>query len=409
MEQTKNRLDFLPYGRQNIDNDDIEAVVKVLKSDWLTQGPTIELFEEKLKHQLNSEFVVACANGTAALHLCLMALGLQKDDIVLTTPITFIASANCARFVGASVKFVDVDYDTALISYEKLKKVIASDKDKKIKAVVPIHFTGLPADLPKIYQLCHNNGIAVVDDCCHALGAWFEHDGNRYMVGGNEFSAMSAFSFHPVKHIATGEGGAVSTNNKELAEKLRRFRNHGINREVFVNTEMAFSQLGEVNPWYHEMQELCPNYRMNDIQAALGISQHKKLAYSLKRRNEIAQYYNQKMAEMFDPDQIRPLKQKDNAYNAYHLFVLQINFNKLKITRAELMNKLREKNIGTQVHYIPVHLQPYYRNLLDSKPGDFPNAERYYEQALSIPMYPQLTDDDCDRVLDEIKMILYRG
>ncbi len=409
MEQTKNRTDFLPYGRQNIDDDDIEAVIKVLKSDWLTQGPTIELFEDRLKNQLNAEFVVACANGTAALHLTMMALGLSKNDIVLTTPITFIASANCARFVGASVKFVDVDYDTALISYEKLDEAIFADKNKKIKAIVPVHFTGLPVDLPKIYQLCQNNEIAVVDDCCHALGAWFEHDGNKYMVGGNKYSSMSAFSFHPVKHIATGEGGAVSTNNEELADKLRRFRNHGINREVFVNTEMAYSQMGEANPWYHEMQELCPNYRMNDIQAALGISQHKKLDHSLKRRNEIARYYSEKIAEMFDPDEVRPLKQKDGVYNAYHLHVLQINFNKFNISRAELMNKLREKNIGTQVHYIPVHLQPYYRHLLNSKPGDFPNAERYYEQALSIPMYPQLANSDCDRVLNEIKKILYRG
>jgi len=409
MAQTKNKSDYLPYGRQNIDDDDIAAVVKVLKSDWLTQGPTIELFEDALKKQLKAEYVVACANGTAALHLAMLALGLKNDDVVLTSPITFVASANCARFVGAAVKFVDVDFDTALISYEKLEEIILADKNKKIKAVVPVHFAGLPVDLPKIYQLCEENEIAVIDDCCHALGASFAVDGQNFLVGGNEFSTMSAFSFHPVKHIATGEGGAVATNDKKLAEKLRRFRNHGINRDSFINKDMAYALSGEVNPWYHEMQELGPNYRMNDIQAALGVSQLGKLDFSLKRRNEIALYYSEKIKHLFDPDEIRPLRQKDGVYNAYHLYVLQINFAKFGITRGELMNRLREKNIGTQVHYIPVHLQPYYRNISKTKPGDFPNAERYYQRALSIPMYPQLSNGDCDRVLDEIKKILYRG
>jgi len=408
MVQTRNRSDFLPYGRQNVDDDDIKAVVKVLKSDRLTQGPTIDLFEEALKKKLSAEYVVVCANGTAALHLTMLALGMKDGDIVVTTPVTFMASANCARFVGASVKFVDVEPDTALISPDELEKVILADKEKKIKAVVAVHLTGHPVNLPEIYRLCKENNLAFIDDCCHALGAWFEHDSQRFLVGGNDFSVMSAFSFHPVKHIATGEGGAVSTSNKELAEKLRRFRNHGINRETFINKDMAYSQSGEVNPWYHEMQELCPNYRMNDIQAALGISQLKKLDYSLKRRNEIACYYSGKIKDLFAPDEVRPLKQSDAVFNAYHLYVLQIDFKKFNISRAEVMNRLRENNIGTQVHYIPLHLQPYYRDLLKTGPGDFPHAERYYERALSIPIYPQLTDGDCDRVIDELKKILYR-
>lgn len=408
MDLLKKKTGFLPYGRQDIDQNDIDAVVEILKSDWLTQGPTIERFEDKLKERLGADRVITCANGTAALHLTMMALDLKPDDVVLTTPITFMASANCARFVGAKIGFVDIDYNTGLISYDKLEEAIIADKNKNIRAVVPVHLTGHPVDLPKISKFCVDNDIDVIDDCCHALGARFEYQGKKYNIGGNGFAKMSAFSFHPVKHIATGEGGAVATGDKALAEKLYRFRNHGINRERFINKDMAYASDSKPNPWYHEMQDLCPNCRLTDIQAALGISQLNKLDYSLQRRNEIAKYYSTQIEELFDEDEVRPLKQKEDAYNAYHLYVLQINFDRFKIERAELMNKLRERNIGTQVHYIPIHLQPYYRNLLGTKPGDFPNAEKYYERALSIPMYPQLTESDCDRVLGEIKEILCR-
>lgn len=397
---------FLPYSRQNIDDADIAGVVDVLKSNWLTQGPTIETFEKAFAEKVNAKHVIACANGTAALHLTMLAQGITSNDVVVTTPITFLASANCARFVGAKVKFVDVELDTALMSPDKLEEIIRNDTENKIKAVIPVHFAGQPVDLQRIDAICREHNIALIDDCCHALGGSFNVNNDKYILGGNNYSLMSAFSFHPVKHIATGEGGAVSTNDDELAVKLRQLRNHGISRDSFTNKDMAFAPDGSINPWYHEMHVLSPNYRINDIQAALGITQLIKLDDSLKKRNKIAILYNELITNAFEPDEVKPLINRTNVFNAYHLYVLQINFRKMKITRAEVINRLRAKNIGTQVHYIPVHLQPYYRHHSGTKPGDCPNAEKYYDHALSIPMYPQLTDADCERVINELRSLL---
>ena len=409
MNYTAREFRFLPYGRQNIDDDDIAGVVDVLKSDRITQGPTIEAFEQVFAERVNAKHVIACTNGTAALHLTMLAQGITSGDVVVTTPITFVASANCARFVGATVKFVDIEAETALMSPEKLKEMICNDTEHTIRAVIPVHFAGQPVDLRRIDEICREHNIAVIDDCCHAVGGSVNANGDRYILGGNEYSLMSAFSFHPVKHIATGEGGAVSTDDDQLAAQLRQLRSHGISQDSFMNREMAVAPDGSINPWYHEMQALSPNYRLNDIQAALGITQLSKLNDSLKRRNEIAALYGELLINAFDPDEVKPLVLNSNVFNAYHLYVIQINFGKLKITRAEVMNKLLAENIGSQVHYIPVHLQPYYRHHSGTKPGDYPNAEEYYEQALSIPMYPQLTDADCRRVVDTLKSILLRN
>ena len=404
--ETKNRRAFLPYGHQHIDQDDIEAVTNVLQSGWLTQGPTIEAFETDLAREVGAAEVIACCNGSAALHLSMLALGIKEKDTVVTSPITFMASANCARYVGASVRFVEVDPESALICPDALEETLQKDVDHRIKAVVPVHFAGQPVDLPRIYELAKEHGAFVVDDACHALGGSFSHQEQRHLIGCGQFTDLTVFSFHPVKHVTTGEGGVVATNNHELAERLRQLRNHNIQRDHFANQAMACDARGKPNPWYHELQELGYNYRMNDIQAALGVSQLKKLKRSVERRNEIARLYDKIISETFDRTLMRPLVQSPHVTNAYHLYVVQISYQDFGIDRASVMNRLRQEGIGTQVHYIPVHLQPYYRKHSGTAEADFPGAEDYYSRALSIPMYPDLTDDDCFRVIDTIKSIL---
>jgi len=400
---------FLPYGRQHIFKNDIEAVCEVLKSDLITQGPVVPEFEKSLCDTLGAPYASACANGTAALHLAVLALGIGADDAVVTTPITFLSSANCARFVGAEVRFADIDPDTALMDPNGLEAVLARDKNHKIKVIVPVHFGGHPLELPAIYELAQKHGARVVDDACHAIGGSYENNGTRYRIGDGRFTDLTVFSFHPVKHIAMGEGGAVLTADPELAGKLALRRSHDMRKQDFINKDMAYSPDGEVNPWYYEMHELGYNYRLTEFQAALGISQLGRLKGSVARRGEIAALYRKLIAEKFSPDEVTPLKVQESVLHAYHLFVVRIAFDKFKTTRAKVMNYLRERDIGTQVHYIPVHLQPYYRRHCGTGPGDFPNAESYYEKALSLPMYPDLTDEDIARVVEELAGSLSRG
>ena len=399
---------FLPYGRQCVTEADIEAVTDVLRSDWLTQGPAVPAFESELADTVGASHSVACTNGTAALHLAMLALGIGLGDVIVTPSITFLASANCGRFVGADVRFTDIDRDTGLIDVDSLQRVLKDDTEGRIKAVIPVHFAGQPADLTMVAELARGHGAAVVDDACHAIGAWYERDELRYKLGGGPHSDLTVFSFHPVKHVAMGEGGAVTTNDPELAARLRRFRCHGMQKEDFANTEMAHAPDGPVNPWYYEMQELGYNYRLTDIQAALGLSQLRRLSWSLERRNEIAGCYRQLIAQSFPEGNVRPLTVDPGRYHAYHLFVVRIDFAQLGLARREVITGLRDRGIGTQVHYIPVHLQPYYRNCCGTRPGDFPEAESYYEQALSLPMYPELTEQDCERVVEELHGVLHR-
>jgi len=397
---------FLPYGRQHITNEDIDAVVDVLKSDWLTQGPYVPDFEEALAHTLGTRDAVACASGTAALHLSMLALRIRTGDAVITSPITFVATANCARFVGARVIFADVDAETGLIDPESVARILEKDSGRTIKAILPVHFAGQPADLAQIHELALRHGAWVVDDACHALGAAYDKNGQTFRMGGNPHSDLTVFSFHPVKHIATGEGGAVVTDNEELADRLRLFRNHGITRSGFINTDMAYSPDGIPNPWYYEMDTLGFNYRLTDIQAALGLSQLTKLSWSLQRRQEIAQTYDRLIREVFAENDVTPLTVRPNVSHAYHLFVVKIDFNRLGVSRAVVMNRLRAQGIGTQVHYIPVHLQPYYRRVSPTDPWSLPGAEAYYAKALSLPMYPDLTNEDIERVVDELAKAL---
>ena len=400
------RKKFLPYGKQSISESDIKAVIKVLQSDWLTQGPKIPEFERKLAETVNTSLAIACSNGTAALHLAMLALEVGPDDMVVTSANTFLASANCARFVGADVCFCDIDPETGLIDLNSLEKNIKADTKRKIKVIIPVHFAGQPTDVAAIYKLASKYNIRVVEDACHALGAYYSHKGQEYRIGECKHSDMTVFSFHPVKHVAMGEGGAVVTNNSRLAEKIRRFRNHGIQKADSKYDDYALSPDSDTNPWYYEMHELGFNYRLTDIQAALGITQLQKLSWSIKRRSEIAKYYYQLIKDYFPDRIIKPLQINPGSHHAYHLFVVLIDFEKAGVSRAKVMNKLRENGIGTQVHYIPVPLQPYYRALYGAKPGDFPNAEKYYLQALSLPMYPDLTQDDCERVINSLKTVM---
>ena len=403
---SKSAKPFLPYARQNITQADIDAVVEVLRSDWLTQGPTIARFESALAEVSGAKHVVVCATGTAALHLAMLALGLGPGDEVVTTANTFLADANCARYVGADVVFADVDPDTGCMTLETLAPILAADKQKKIKAIIPVHFAGQPVDLPRIHLLASRHGAVVVDDACHALGASYLSDGKSFQVGCGEHSKMTVFSFHPVKHVATGEGGAIATSDAELADRLRLFRNHGMSKANFVQQDLAIAPDGQVNPWYYEMRALGFNYRMTDIQAALGVSQIQRLAESLRRRGEIASWYHGLIAKAFPPDRVRPLRTVESVTHAYHLFVVLIDFKAYGLDRAAVMNRLREAGIGTQVHYIPVPLQPYYRELAGSTVGSFPGAERYYAGALSLPMYPELMESDVERVVSELRQVL---
>ena len=397
---------FLPYGKHHVTDEDIEAVVGVLKSDWLTQGPVVPEFEEALADCQGTAHAVACTSGTAALHLSMLALNLQPGDTVIASPNSFVASANCARFVGARVAFADVDPATGLIDPDSIEQILKKDTERSIRAIIPVHFAGQPADLPAIHEMATKHGALIVDDACHALGATYAHGDQEYRMGGNPHSDLTVFSFHPVKHVAMGEGGAIVTDNDDLAERLRLYRNHGITRNNFVNSDLARDADGVPHPWYYEMHSLGYNYRLTDIQAALGLSQLHRLQESLIRRREIAALYRRLFADVFPEGEVIPLGSSSQTNHAYHLFVVKIDFAQCGLSRAVVMNRLRARGVGTQVHYIPVHLQPYYRHVSPTDPWNLPGVEEYYAKALTLPMYPELTDGDVERVVEELASAL---
>lgn len=398
----KTETRFLPYGRQDITEDDIRAVVKVLRSDWLTQGETGPAFEKALAERLCAGHAVACANGTAALHLSMLALGIGPDDVAVTSANSFLASANCARYVGAQVRFADIDPETGNMAVPSLQRLLEGDREHRIKAVIPVHFAGQPADLPHIYKLARDHGAKVVSDACHAIGAEYRAGDSIHRLGDGLHSELTVFSFHPVKHIAMGEGGAVTTNNGELARRLRLYRNHGMQKDELTLNDLAFDANGEINPWYYEMQRLGYNYRLTDIQAALGLSQLRRLDWSLQRRSEIACLYDDLIRQCFPDGSVRPLELRRGRTHAYHLFVVALDFAHFGIDRPTLMKALRDRRIGTQVHYIPIPFQPYYRSFYRLRREDFPGAAAYYDRCLSLPMYPMLTDDDVHRVVESL-------
>lgn len=383
----------IPYGRQDISQADIEAVIKVLQSDWLTQGPTIERFEQKVAEYCGAKYAVAVNSATSALHIACMAAGLGSDDILWTSPNTFVASANCGRYCGAAVDFVDIDFRTYNMSIEKLeKKLIHAKKEGKLpKVVIPVHFSGQSCEMDEISRLAEKYKFTVIEDASHAIGGRYK--GQK--IGSGSYSDMTVFSFHPVKIVTTAEGGMVLTNKQELYERLIRLRSHGITRKQELMTEEAHG------PWYYQQLDLGYNYRMTDIQAALGLSQMDRLDEFVTRRQEIAEKY---YIELQDLPVVLPWQHPD-AYSAYHLYVICLNEDKIIKTHKQVFEELRQAGIGVNLHYIPVHTQPYYRQL-GFDWGDLPVSEYYYSTAISIPMYSAMMDADQDYVIKTLKEVL---
>ena len=374
-------MTFIPYSRQYIDREDIREVVKVLKSDFITQGPKIHEFENRLAEYCGSKFAIVFNSGTSALHGAYFALNLDKSDEFITSPITFAATSNAGLYLGAKPVFVDVEKETGNIDTSKIEEKIT----KKTKLLVPVHYAGHPVNLKKISQIAKKYNLFVVEDACHALGA--KYKGNT--IGNCKHSDMTVLSFHPVKHITTGEGGAVLTNNKEFHKKLLMFRSHGIAKDKFINKPD-----GE---WYYEMQFLGYNYRMTDIQAALGISQLKKLDPFVERRRAIAELYNKAFND--NPHFDIPYEKK-YAISSYHLYPIRLK-NAYKDKKIIIFSKLRERGLGIQTHYIPVYWHPYYRNLKYKK-GLCPVAEDFYQREISIPVYPGMTNGNINYVIQTV-------
>ena len=375
----------IPYGKQNITQADIEAVVETLKSDFLTQGLKISEFEIAFAKYVGSQYAVAVANGTAALHLSALALGVHPGDKVITTPITFAASANCVRYAGGEVEFADIDPNTFLLDVNKVRELLEASPENCYKGIIPVDFSGRAINMEAYCQLAEEFGLWIIEDACHAPGGYFvDSKGTRHNCGNGDFAELAVFSFHPVKHIATGEGGMITTNDEQLYKKLLRLRTHGITKEHDLLEENH-------GDWYYEMQELGFNYRITDFQAALGLSQLQRAEQNLLSRKEIAAIYEQ----AFNNKSYIIGQSGVVEGHGYHLYVIEIE------NRRNLYDHLRKQNIFAQVHYIPIHLQPYYKNL-GWKRGDFPVAEKYYEQCLSLPMYPTLKDEEQNFVIDTI-------
>ena len=381
----------LPYGRQTVSDADVAAVTDVLRSDWLTQGPNVAEFEHRVAERCGAKHAVAVSNGTAALHVAMQSLGLRPGDRLWTSPNTFVASANCARFCGADVDFVDIDPRTYNLSVEALTaKLEAAEREGTLPTVVvPVHFSGQPCEMAAIAELADRYGFAVVEDAAHAIGAGYAGT----TIGDCTHSRLATFSFHPVKIFTTGEGGMVVTNDDELFQRLAYFRTHAITREEGLLENASHG------PWYYEQIDLGWNYRITDIQCALGSSQIDKLSAIVSERREIAARYDELLTDL---PVTRPWQHPD-ANSAWHLYVIRID--QSGRSRREVFEKLRAAGVGVQVHYIPVHLQPYYRRL-SFKPGDFPAAESYYESAISLPMFHGLDPDDQKSVVKILRRIL---
>ena len=387
---------MIPYGKQHITDEDIQAVVQTLKSDFLTQGPKIKNFEEAFSKYIGAKYSVAVANGTAALHLCALALGVKEGDKVITTPITFAASANCIRYCGGEVVFVDIDPETYLIDYNEVKKLLEASSKGTYKGIIPVDFAGRSVDLEKFKKLADDYDLFIIEDACHAPGGYFTDEKKVKQNCGNGKNAdLAIFSFHPVKHIACGEGGMITTNDEKLYKKLLKLRTHGITREIaeFQNTsEFAAGAPSENYPaWYMEMNTLGYNYRLTDFQAALGTSQLKRADNGLIKRKAIAEKY----ATAFGDKKFIIGQSAVVDGHAYHLYVIEVT------DRLGLYNHLRTNNIFAQIHYIPCHLMPYYQQF-GWKQGDVPHAEKYYKHCISLPMYPTLTNVEQNFVIEKI-------
>lgn len=382
-------MKFIPYGHQSINRIDINEVEVVLKSDWITQGPKIAEFEKALCEYTGAKYAVCVSSATAALHLACLAAGIAKNDEVITSPITFVATSNSVIYCGGQPVFADIQEDTVNIDPKEILRNIT----KKTKAIIPVHFAGHPCDMKEISDIAKKNHLLVIEDASHALGAQYKSS----KIGSCTYSDMTVLSFHPVKIITTGEGGAILTNRKDVYEKLLMLRNHGIikDKSKFIN----FNKLTD-GDWYYEMQDLGFNYRLTDIQCALGISQLKRLDSFIKKRKEIVKIYNTAFAKN---NFFLPIE-KPVVKSAWHIYYLRL---KNYQYRLGLYNYLKDKNIGCQIHYIPVYLQPYYRKKFGYKPGLCPKAEKYYKQTITLPLYPQLTNSEINYVIKTVKTFNY--
>lgn len=377
---------MFPYGKQSIDEGDIRAVVEVLQSDFLTTGPKIQEFENALCEVTNAKHAIVCGNGTEALHLSCMAVGVGPDDCVIVPSTTFLATANCARYCGAEVVFSDVNPRTGLMEGEHLIDALSRCGDLKPRAVIPVHLNGQCAPLNEIKQICSEHKLKLIADSCHALGTTY----NDKPVGSCEFEDMAVFSFHPVKTIAMGEGGAITTQDDELAEKMRLLRNHGMKK------------VPEKGPWYYEMEHLGYNYREPDILCALGISQLKKLRSFAHKRQELSATYDNLLKPLHE--YVQPIGRVKNCTPVWHLYAVQFDFDRISYDRAELMQRLLAEGVGTQVHYIPVHTQPYYTNRYGDI--DLPGSQSYYSRVLSLPLYPAMAKADVEGIVNIIEKVI---
>ena len=378
----------IPYGHQSIDRKDINEVVRVLKSDWLTQGSKIKEFEDALCKYTGAKYAVAVSSGTAALHAAIYAIGINQGDEVIVPAISFAASANCVVFQGGKPVFVDVQSDTLLLDPAKVEDKITD----KTKAIIAVDYAGHPCDYDELREIATRNNLFLIDDACHALGGSYK---NR-RVG--SIADLNIFSFHPVKHITTGEGGMITTDNPSFAEKMRVFRNHGITTD--------HHQREAQGSWYYEMVDLGYNYRLTDFQCALGMSQLKKLPQWIARRQEIARYYDKAFSEI---EEVTPLKVRPEVVHAYHLYVVRFDTERIKKDRGTIFQSLRDKGIGVNVHYIPIHLHPFYRKTFGTGSGLCPVAENAYQHILSLPMFHGLGNADVEKVIEAVKEIVRRA
>ena len=398
----------LPYGRHSIDDDDIDAVAKVLRSDFLTSGPLVGQFETALAKRIGADQVSVCSSGTAALHLAMLALGVDQDDVVIVPTLTFLASANAARYVGAEVAFADVDPETGLLTAPLLElAIVRARRDfpgKRLRAVVPVHLNGQSCDMPAIADIARRHDLLVVEDACHALGTKVQTPGGWDTIGSCRWSDFACFSFHPVKTVAMGEGGAVAGRDAKLIARVNLLRNHGMTRDPQEWSEppQAFAADGEPNPWYYEMPEIGFNYRATDIQCALGLSQLAKFDRFAAKRRALAAHYNTQLADC--ANDIKHVPIRPGCDPCLHLYVVHIDFEATGCERAKVMHELRARGIGTQVHYLPVHRQPYYRKRYGAL--DLKGADTYHARALSLPLFPTMTSEDVDRVVSELRDVL---
>ena len=380
------RSNILPYGHQWIDDDDIASVIEVLKSDWITQGPKVAEFERKVAEYCGAKYGVAVSSGTAALHAACAVAGISNGDEAITTPITFAATANAVVYCGGKPVFADIREDTLNIDVQEIERRLSP----QTKAILPLDFAGHPADLDEIRAIAKERKLIVIEDASHALGA--EYRGRK--IGG--LSDMAVLSFHPVKHITTGEGGMVLTNSEDYYEKLRVFRHHGIIKNQ--------STLRNKGPWYYEIPGLGYNFRLTDFQCALGISQLKKLDGFIQRRREIAARYNDAFTEI---EEIMTPTEGMDTKSAYHIYVIQLRTEMLRVGRKEVFEALRAENIGVNVHYMPLHLHPFYQKEFGYRKGDYPKAERYYERAVTLPIFPKMSDEDVQDVIEAVYKVIY--